>query len=185
MTLQELVKKEYIENDNTLCFKTTSITKIVILSILTCGFYDYILLLTYWKTLKENFGYNVSPFWRGFVFGGFTNFKLFPLFKKYFENFNTKFANGTVLALLFFICAGIVNKIASETMSLEKTNWTLELASLSFRLVSTIILAYIQSKINKTNETYFPNAIRNKWGVANTIWAIISATLLIISYLPE
>ena len=82
MSLQEIVKKEYVENDSTLCFKTTSVVKVLILSIVTCGVYDIILSLNYWKSLKENFGYKVSPFWRG-LFNIFTNFRLFPIFAKY------------------------------------------------------------------------------------------------------
>lgn len=47
MALIDIVKKNYRENDNSLCFKTTPIAKVIILSVITCEFYDIILTLNY------------------------------------------------------------------------------------------------------------------------------------------
>lgn len=182
MSLQEIVKKEYVENDSTLCFKTTSVTKVVVLSFVTFGMYDIILALNYWKTLKENFGYKVSPFWRGF-FNIFTNFRLFPIFSKYFESFNVKLQGAGWLAGLYFICTWADNKISLETATMDETVWSLELASLILGLITTLIFAFIQNKINKINEQYFPNAPKNPWGVANTIWTTILSIIIILGYL--
>ena len=129
MSIQEIVKKEYIESYDALCFKTTSVAKVFFLSIVTFCIYDIILSLNYWKTLKENFGYKVSPFWRG-VFNIFTNFRLFPIFAKYFETFNVKLAGASWLAGLYFICTWIDNRVNFKTAMLENIDWSLEIISL-------------------------------------------------------
>jgi len=100
--LASIVKKEYIENDDKLCFETTPLSKVMILSFLSCGIYNIILSINYWKILKNNFGYNVSPVWRG-LFDIFTNFKLFPILAKYFKNFNIKFV-PIWFAIIYIIC---------------------------------------------------------------------------------
>lgn len=184
MSLQEIVKKEYVENDKNLFFKTTPVEKILVLSILTCGIYDIILSLNYWKSLKENFGYKVSPFWRG-LFVMFTNFRLFPIFAKYFETFNFKLAGAGWLAGLYFICIWFINNISRKTETLEYTNWTLEIISIILYIATSLIFVYIQNKINKVNEQYYPNATKNPWNISNTIWTIICLIIWILAYLPS
>ena len=184
MSIQEIVKKEYVENDSTLCFKTTSVAKVLVLSIVTFGVYDIILSLNYWKSLKENFGYKVSPFWRG-LFNIFTNFRLFPIFAKYFETFNVKLVGAGWLASLYFICTWIDNKISFKTAMLENTNWSLEIASLILGIITTLVFVFIQNEINKINEQYYPNAPKNSWKLSNTIWTIICLILWVLTYLPS
>lgn len=183
MSIQEIVKKEYVENDDTLCFKTTPVAKVLVLSIITFGVYDIILSLNYWKSLKENFGYKVSPFWRGF-FNMFTNFRLFPIFAKYFGAFNVKLTGAGWLAGLYFICNWINNKISLKTITLENTDWSLETASLILLVVTALVFAFIQNKVNKINEQYYPNAQKNSWKISNTIWTIIYLIIWILAYLP-
>ena len=138
--LREIVKKDYQENDMTLCFKTTSVAKVIILSFVTCGIYDIILCYNYWKSLKENFGYKVSPFWRGF-FEMFTNFRLFPIFSKYFEAHNIKFSGAGWIAGLYFICTWIDNKISIKTSLSDETVLIL---GIILGLITALIFAYIQ-----------------------------------------
>ena len=172
MSLKEIVKKEYVENDTTLCFKTTPITKIFILSIVTFGVYDFILLWNYWKTLKNNFGYKVSPFWRSF-WCYFTNFKLFSIFAKYFETFNVKLWSPGWLAMLYLTLGSVANRISSRITKSGNHNWSLGITSLVLTIFATLILVLIQKKINNINERYYHNAPKNSWKVSNTIWTII------------
>ena len=183
MALIDIVKKNYRENDNSLCFKTTPIAKVIILSVITCGFYDIILTLNYWKTLKENFGYKVSPFWRG-VFCVFTNFSLFPIFAKYFENLNLKPGSATGLAVLYLLCTWINNKISFRTALQSDVNIVMESITWVLCLVSALIFAFIQNKINKINEVYYPNAPKNPWKVSNIIWILICIVFWVLAYLP-
>ena len=176
MSLQEIVKKEYVENDNTLCFETTSVVKVIILSTVTCGVYDIILTMNYWKSLKENFGYEISPFWRG-LFEMFTNFKLFPIFAKYFDNFNIKLIGAGWLAAIYFLCTWLDNK-----MTFKDIEYALVISTV-LELITALIFALIQSKINKINKQYYPDAPKNPWSVANTIWTLFCSALLILGYI--
>ena len=157
MGLEEIVRKEYVENDPTLCFKSTPVFKVIILSILSFGLYPCILSYSYWNTLKKNFGYKVSPLCRGFLFSPIFNFSLFPLLNKYFKNFNSKLPApiflAIVLILSFFIANGVFTFISI--------------------IISTIILSIIQNKMNKVNEVYYPDAPQNPWGIANTLVTVL------------
>lgn len=176
MSLKEIVKREYVENDTTLCFKTTSVTKIFILSIITFGAYDFVLLWSYWKTLKDNFGYKVSPFWRSF-WCWYTNFRLFSIFAKYFRAFNIKLSGAGWLATLYFILSSADTRISFLNANIEETCWSLEITSLVLSIITTLILVFIQNKINKINKRYYPDAPKNSWKISNTIWTIIGLFL--------
>ncbi len=181
--MEEIVKKEYIEGDDTLVFATTSVVKVVLLSLATFGFYHIILAFSYWKQLKNNFGHKVSPFWRA-LFLGFSNFALFPIFEKYLNHFNQKVFNPAALAIIFFFCNGANNKISIKTMGMTEINWALEIISWVLLIVMTIIFAVFQNKINLINELNYPQAPKNPWKTSNTVWFVICFLLLLIGYLP-
>ena len=183
MTLADVVKKEYLENDISLCFKTTPIFKIWVLSILSCGFYDLILVFNYWKSLKQNFGYNVSPFFRA-LFIGITNFWLFSILKKYFSKFEIDMGNATGLALAYFLLCGTGNSIARKTLALDTVNYGLEIVILLTTVLATLIIVNIQNNINKVNENHYPNAPKNEWSTANTVWTVVLALMQILAFLP-
>ena len=177
MALIDIVKKNYRENDKSLCFKTTPIAKVIILSVITCEFYDIILTFNYWKTFKENLGYNVSPFWRG-VFCVLTNFKLFPIFAKYFENFNIKLNSVSGIAAGYFLSSWLAGRILRVTRNNESV--IMEICVWILYLISASIFAFIQNKINKINEMYYPNAPKNPWKVSNIIWILVCITFWLL-----
>lgn len=192
MELKDIVKKEFAENDETLCFQSTPISKILVLSVLSGGIYDIILAYGWWKSLKQNFGYKISPFWRG-VFCVFTNFKLFPIFEKYTKIFETKekYLKGVKYAILYFLMCFISTKIELKATILDLKNQLdpitsiiIELISLLFTLAATLIMVSVQRKINKINEQYFPNAPQNSWKKSNIIWTVI-LVILTIFYLLD
>ena len=156
--LSEFVKGD-IEYYNTieLYFDTLSIKKLVILSILTFGFYEIIWFYNTWKKLAVVFGHKVSPFWRA-VFCGISGFWLFPILEKYIKKFNVEILAGSMLATLYF-CSNLLYKLPDEL-------WFLS-------YVSVVIIAIVQDKINKVNKQYFPDAEENCWSTTNTVWAVI------------
>ncbi len=192
-TLQEIVKKEYVENDSTLCFETTPPAKVFILSVLTFGIYDLILAYNWWKVLKQNFGYQVSPFWRG-LFNVFTNFKLFPIFEKYFSSLEIKGAyfSGISCAIYYFMM-----QVADVRLTFKELSWEdagsltydktviINIVSIILYMQCALVIAFLQNKINKTNIQYFPNAPKNPWKVSNIIWIIIFLIMNILTFLPE
>lgn len=181
LSLQEIVKKRYIENDPTLCFDTTPIYKVIILTIVTGGFYQIILFYNWWKKLKIDFGYKVSPFWRG-LFSGISVFWLFPVFEKYFKCYNISTFHAGTYATLFFMCCWASNQLtfrnSNESMLIEVLSWL-------FLLGAVAVSSNAQTKINMINERYYPYAKNNGWKLSNTIWTIICSIVLILSIIPQ
>lgn len=149
---------------NELWFETTPIYKIVILSILTFGFYDIVLLYNYWKVFKKKFGYAISPSCRA-IFCGIYCFSLFPKLDKYIKTFNIPSFPPIWLAILFIFLSALY-RLPNPYSILN-----------SFTFVIFII---IQNRLNFINEQHFPNAKQNNWSLANTLWTIPCSILFFI-----
>ncbi len=174
MGLEEIVKKDYVENDPTLCFKTTPLWKVLVLGLLWGGFYILILTYNYWKILRDNFGYKIRPLLRAFFYD-ITNFMLFPLFGKYFRNFGEKLVAPLGLAFLCLILTTtsfVLDKLMDRIEDLNLM-FLIIIGAFFITLVFSLIFVYIQSIINKVNKEHFPEAPTNGWTVANTVWTII------------
>lgn len=184
MSLEKIVKNNCDINSDNLCFKTTPLSKVFILCMLTGGIYTLFLIYDYWKTLKIDFGHNVSPFWRT-IFCGFTNFSLFPIFNNYFAHFNKKFFNAILLAIIFMYFNYLDGKISFKTSGSDTIDWNLELIMLISEIIITFIMLYIQHNINKINKEHYTNAPQNSWKTSNIIWIIICTVLIVLSYLPQ
>lgn len=176
-------KSEVIENNETFCFKTTPVSKVVVLSFLTGGLYDLFLIFSYWKTLRDQNGLKVSPFWRC-IFAVITNYRLFPILNDYFSKFGLKVVTGSLLATIYLICSWISNKMSFRTLMIDEINYALEITILVLDLITALLLGFMQSKINRVNELNFPNAAKNQWTIGNIIWAIIFGVLTVLSLLP-
>lgn len=181
MGLEAIVKKDYVENDPTLCFKTTPVWKILVLGLCWGWIYILILVYNYWKTLKDNFGYKINSFLRAF-FNPITNFWLFSIFDKYFRCFGEKLVAPCWLAFLYFILSGVGKALDKITWRMDEINLTFWVAEGLLFIVELLLLSffmYIQSRINKINKVYFPDAPKNGWTIANTIWTVLSVVLFI------
>ena len=162
-----------IFNNRELYFKTTSISKIVILSILTFGLYEVVWFYNIWKTLYSNLDYKINPFWRAF-FCSITNFFLFPIMSKYIEKYTNNEFPPIIFATLYLLL--------NATQRLNDPYWLISFCTI-------FIIIDIQNKINNINRQYFPEAESNSWNKANTIWSILAFVLWVLSFilliLPE
>lgn len=177
LSIRSIVKKEYIENDQTLCFDSIPIYKVIILLFVTIGFYSVVLFYNWWKKLKTDFGYKVSPFWRG-LFNGISVFWLFPIFEKYFKCYNISLPSG-IYATLYFGCVWACNQL-----SYHNTSMITEIGSWLFLFGAIAIIVNIQIKINTINKHHYLQAKKNDWKLSNTIWTIICSSILVLSMLP-
>ena len=164
-----IVKGDYEKiNEKELYFETIPISKIVLLCILTCGLYEIVWFYKIWKRLDEKFGYKNTPILRA-IFATITSFWLFPLLNRYVKKFNIKSFSPILLAILYLISPVCLS-------------WFLN-------ILTFIIIAIIQSKINKVNEQNFPEAPVNKWCKTNTFWSIIGGMFLclaiFVTFLPD
>lgn len=178
------VKERCYEDCENLNFQTTPISKILILSLVTCGFYLVIWFYHYWKTLKQKFGLKISPFWRS-LFNGVTVFSLFSMLEIYFKRFRIEFNNHSLWSTLFFILCCFSNKLDLRLSLSNETSIILEITSYFLTFLLTCIIIMFQSNINAINKQYFPNAEVNKWKVSNTIWTIILIVITIMGYIVE
>ena len=178
-----LMKNRLNENCEGLDFQTTPIWKIFVLSILTGGLYHIVYFYSLWKTIKVKFGFKNAPFWRA-LFSGITNFWLFPILGVYFERFNNKIKNASLLATFYFLICWVSNRMAMSTWNSELINYGIEVLDLFLTLVLTLIVVKFQSIINKINQENFPNAEVNGWKLSNTIWSIVFALLTILYFIP-
>ena len=159
------MEKDIIKTD--FCFKTTPLWKIIVLTIATLGVYELILIYSYWKTIATKTDYKLSPFWRTF-FCNITNFFLFPQIKKYLNNHNEDSFPPIIFATLFFL--------TSITWQLTHPYWLIS-------YLSIFIIITIQAKLNKLNEKYYPQAEKNTWTTANTVWSLLGYTFLLLYFL--
>ena len=163
--LISMVKNKDIDI-NELWFETTPIYKIVILSILTFGFYNIVLLYNYWKVFKKKFGYAISPSCRAF-FCGIYCFSLFPKLDKYIKTFNIASFPPILLAIFFIFLNALSSQPNPNPYSI-------------LNIFTFIIFIIIQNKLNFINEQHFPNAKQNNWSLANTLWSIPCSILFFI-----
>lgn len=163
--LISMVKNKDIDI-NELWFETTPIYKIVILSILTFGFYNIVLLYNYWKVFKKKFGYAISPSCRA-IFCGIYCFSLFPKLDKYIKTFNIASFPPILLAIFFIFLNALSSQPNPNPYSI-------------LNIFTFIIFIIIQNKLNFINEQHFPNAKQNNWSLANTLWAIPCSILFFI-----
>ena len=165
--LNPILKEGYSQKSSNLCFATTSVWKILFLSVLSCGVYEIIYFFNLWKRLNDNFGYQVRPVARGF-FAVITNFWLFGILEKYFKAFDEKAFCGIFIAFLYFLI--------NFTSKLPDYYWLITFGTV-------LIPVYIQIKINKINKNNFPDAPHNCWSVANTIWTLVLTVFFLLAIL--
>lgn len=163
--LISMVKNKDIDI-NELWFETTPIYKIVILSILTFGFYNIVLLYNYWKVFKKKFGYAISPSCRA-IFCGIYCFSLFPKLDKYIKTFNIASFPPILLAIFFIFLNALSSQPNPNPYSI-------------LNIFTFIIFIIIQNKLNFINEQHFPNAKQNNWSLTNTLWTIPCSILFFI-----
>ena len=163
-----IVKGDYEKIDEKeLYFETIPVSKVIWLSILTCGIYEVVWFYKIWKRLDEKFGYKNTPLFRA-IFASITSFWLFPVLSRYIKNFNVKSFNAVLFAILYFVLF--------ISCKFPGVLWLISITTF-------VVIAVIQNKINKVNEQNFPEAPVNKWCGINTLWSVIGGILLCLGVL--
>ncbi|MBO5386195.1 hypothetical protein J6A64_07760 [bacterium] len=177
MDLEEVVKKDYVENDSTLCFKTTPIWKVVILGLLFSSYYYIFLLFGYWRILQLHFGHDINPYIRTF-FTPITTPRLFAIVDKYLSSYYKKYETNfeglawvwIILSLALLIFERYVKFRRLE--SLGMSSFVLGL-TIVVDIIILLIVVSLQSHINDINKKYYPEAPKNGWTVANILWVVL------------
>lgn len=155
-----------INEDN--CFQTLSIWKLFAMSIFTFGLYDLFWFYRTWETVQKQVKYKISPFWRAF-FSNITSFSLFPVLNNYVKRHNDKEAFHPILLAVILVIVGGLEKLPDPY-------WLIS-------YFSVIVLMFLQNKINKINQEFYPNASQNKWNGKNIVILVLGFVWLAIAIL--
>ena len=185
MGLEEIVKKDYVENDPTLCFPTTPIWKVVILGLLFSSYYYLFLLFGYWRILQLKFGYDINPYIRAF-FTPFTTPSLFAILDKYLSSHYKKhetnfggFAWGWII--LAFVMIFLDRYV--KYRHLDSFELPLLWLNIVIDIIILLIVVSVQVHINNVNKKYYPDAPKNGWTVANIVWVVIGVLYYVFIFL--
>jgi len=140
-------------------------SRLIVMSILSCGLYEIYWIYKNWRYLKERDGMNIKPFWRGW----FGIFYCHSLLKTMHEDRElaqveqAQFSSGglaTGWILLVFV-ANAVGRAPGAIASI-----------ISFLIPSFLCFVPVQNYVNRVNASRNPNAAHTKWSAGHTVCLI-------------
>ena len=162
-------------------YNTIPIWKIIILYLISFGFYPIVWTFNLWKQAQKKYSKKINPFWRS-VFCPITNFELFPLINEYISNAqnvgnetidqnnaNTFMDNIKVKPFhslgfaTIFIVFNAISRILDKINSYRESYTALDLFSAISLIAILSIIVVIQVKINKVNQICNIPAKNDKW----------------------
>lgn len=150
-------------------FFATSIAKLIVLSLVTFGFYELYWFYKNWKSIKEREQLDISPFWRAF-FAPLFCYSLFTEINRAAVHHEAKEIPGPgILALLWFLL-----NVASR---LPDPYWLVS-------FLSFLCLLPAQNSVNQINRIVAPKHNENRrFSPLNVIGVIIGGLLLALAIL--
>ena len=158
-----------LEGEGVPLYFPVSQTKLAVMSISTFGLYNCYWLYQHWKTIKQNDGSDISPFWRTF----FAIFYVRPLFRSIKDTatlygVEANFNPGALMAAFWLMnaCARIGG-----------AGWLIS-------LFAFFPLAVAQKVANQINEAVAPGHERNdNFTATNIIFIVLGGLLLALALL--
>lgn len=146
------------------------VSRLILMSILSCGLYEIYWIYKNWRYLKERDGTKIRPFWRGW-FGIFYCHSLLKTIHQDQEltqveqpSFSPSgLATGWVVLL---IVANIVGRAPGAIASI-----------ISFVIPSFLCFVPVQNYINSVNTKKNPNAPHSKWSAGHTVCLIFGIVI--------
>jgi len=146
------------------------ISRLITLSILSCGLYETYWLYKNWRYLQERDNLNIKPFWRA-IFGIFFCHSLLKTIyqDKELNQFETPVFSAGILATIWVISKLALNIISQYSSkiggAIDKNSTTLViLLSCSF-----LFFAPVQKYINRANAKRNPAAPYTKWTTGHIV----------------
>lgn len=152
------------------------VSRLIVMSILSCGLYEIYWIYKNWRYLKEREGLSIRPFWRGW-FGVFYCHSLLKTIHQDDEltqveqpNFSPGgLATGWVVLV---IVANIVGRAPGALASI-----------ISFLIPSFLCFVPVQDYINSVNLKKNPNAPNSKWSAGHTVCLIFGIIIWVLTLL--
>jgi hypothetical protein len=150
-------------NEEGLAYYPVSIVKLVVLSVMTLGLYDFYWMYKQWKAIRDHSGVDMSPFWRAFfnvwfAYALFVDVRHRSDMADIRENVPAGMAAAAYVILV--ILGRIANKVDSDTL------WFIS-------FLSVVPLMSMQGAINRYIRHQDPNADMNEGFGAGSIIAIV------------
>lgn len=153
---------------------STPLTRLVLLSVLTFGFYELFWFYKNWEAIKKAEQQQLSPFWRAI----FAVFYCHSLFKKvlqsakkygYGDSYSPEFL-ATLYVLLFFIGNGV--------SMIEDTTFEFDIVWLLVAVSPFVPLLLVQKAINFNNSKIIQNYNERRKFLKGEILLMIFGTIL-------
>ena len=155
LRIAEITQQE-CEADETLCFMSMPIWKLIALNLLTFGLYAIVWYYKSWTKIKDNYKIQINVIMRT-IFILFTCYGLFKIINKHLNRF---FMSIPVICFAIFVIVGNFLCVSDDGIM----GWI----GFILYLIPPII---IQSRINQINKEHFPQAENSVW-TWKTTWLL-------------
>jgi len=150
------------------------VSRLIVMSILSCGLYEVYWIYKNWRYLKDRDGLNIMPFWRGW-FGIFHCHSLLRTIHQDRELTQVEQPDFSPSALatgwvLLWIAANLIGQAPSALASI-----------ISFLVPSFLCLMPVQNYINRVNLKKNPNAPHAKWSTGHTVCLIFGVIIWLLT----
>ena len=141
------------------------VSRLIVMSILSCGLYEIYWIYKNWRYLNERDGMNIKPFWRGW-FGIFYCHSLLKTIHQDQELTQVEqpsFSPGGLATgwVVLLIIASAVGRTPGASASI-----------ISFLIPSFLCFVPVQNYVNSINAKKNPNAPHSEWSAGHTVCLI-------------
>ena len=152
------------------------VSRLIVMSILSCGLYEIYWIYKNWRYLKERDGPNIRPFWRGW-FGIFYCHSLLRTIHQDQELTRLQqphFSPGGLATgwVVLLIIANIVGRVPETLTSI-----------ISFLIPSFLCFVPVQNYINSVNLKKNPNAPHSKWSAGHSVCLVFGMIIWALTLL--
>lgn len=156
-------------------FFSVSITKLIVMSVVTLGLYELYWFYQQWKHERQRTNQNLSPFWRAF-FSGIFSFSLFQ-----------RVSN---LAIANEVSVSFNPNVLGALVLAFNISWRLPGVLWLISWLGFLPLLPVQSVLNELNEKVAPTADKNaRFTAANIVTIVIGGIFVVFSligsFMPE
>jgi hypothetical protein len=141
------------------------VSRLIVMSILSCGLYEIYWIYKNWRYLKERDGMNIRPFWRGWfgVFYCHSLLKTIHQDRELTQVEQPNFSPGGLATgwVVLVIVANMVGRAPAAIASI-----------ISFVIPSFLCFVPVQNYINSVNAMKYPNGQHSKWSAGHTVCLI-------------
>jgi hypothetical protein len=163
------MQQSTMSSNNDQLFYYIPVSRLLIMSILSAGFYDFYWIYKNYRYLKDRDGLRVLAFWRG-IFGIFF---CHNLFKRIAQDRMLYSHRAIAFSPNMLATAWIVLFIISFMLPSDMNGYVLLVLSLIFTPISTACFIPLQNHINKANEQLRPGQAFSPWSTGDAVCLVV------------